>query len=92
MSGKTTSQGASLNQGACGVKTGKKHDRGAPYLLIQHNSGCRRHKVKCLVRGFFVKGNLHYQTKPEIIGVLSVYFIEKYFLYCTYVAAIVCLL
>jgi hypothetical protein len=45
MSGKTTSQGASLNQRACGVKTGKKHDRGVPYLLIQHNSGCRRHKV-----------------------------------------------
>ncbi len=29
-----------------GLKTGKKHDRGAPYLLIQHDSGCRRHKVK----------------------------------------------
>jgi hypothetical protein len=50
-----------------GLKTVKTHDRGAPYLLIQHNSGCRRHKVKVLyglVRGFFVKGNLHYQTKP----------------------------
>jgi hypothetical protein len=29
-----------------GLKTGKKHDRGAPYLLIQHDSGCGRHKVK----------------------------------------------
>ncbi len=29
-----------------GLNTGKKHDHGAPYLLIQHNSGCRRHKVK----------------------------------------------
>ena len=43
MSGKTTSQGI---KELAGLKTGKKHDRGAPYLLIQHDSGCRRHKVK----------------------------------------------
>jgi hypothetical protein len=28
------------------IMSGKKHDRGAPYLLIQHDSGYRRHKVK----------------------------------------------
>ncbi len=25
-----------------GLKSGKKQNRGAPYLLVLHNSGCRR--------------------------------------------------
>ncbi len=29
-----------------GLKIGKKQNRGAPYLLVLHNSGCRRLKAK----------------------------------------------
>jgi hypothetical protein len=57
MSGKTTHQGASQNQEACGVKTGKKQNRGTPYLFIQHNSGCRRLKVKVLLWSCFLKSS-----------------------------------
>jgi hypothetical protein len=35
-------------KGRPGLKTGKKYNRGAPCLLILHNSGCRRIKVKLL--------------------------------------------
>jgi hypothetical protein len=56
MRGKTTHQGASQNQGACGVKKRyKKQNRGAPYLLIQHNCGCRRLKVKVLLSSGLLK-------------------------------------
>ena len=33
-------------KGRPGLKTGKKQNHGAPYLLILHSSGCRRLKVK----------------------------------------------
>jgi hypothetical protein len=48
MSGKTTLQERHGIKERAGLKTGKKQNRGAPYLLIQHNSGCRHLKVRLL--------------------------------------------
>jgi hypothetical protein len=68
MSGKTTHQGASQNQGACGVKN-RIAVRPIYLFSITPAVGVLKLKyvyglVSLKVRGFFVKGNLHYQTKP----------------------------
>ncbi len=45
---KQLSEGRHWIKELAGLKTGKKQNRGAPYLLSQHNSGCRRIKLTLL--------------------------------------------
>ncbi len=47
-----------------GLKTGKKQNRGAPYFLVLHNSGCRRLKVKV----FFYAVSAHRMKKNREIA------------------------